>query len=93
MTQAPKRIVLSPHDAMLTGTKYGHPELDLPCVGDPAVEYHHADLSADLVRAALERAMTSLRISGDMGGYAVLRDLINDDKAVAEIVASVMGEK
>lgn len=43
---APERIFLSPADAEKSGGKYGHPNLDLVCVGDPSVEYVRADLLA-----------------------------------------------
>jgi hypothetical protein len=91
MTQAQKRIWTD--DERPIGGDL-HVFTNPPAIGaeDFVIEYHRADLSADLVRAVLERAMTSLRISGDMGGYTVLRDLINDDEAVAAIVASVVDQ-
>jgi hypothetical protein len=70
-------------------------------------EYHRADLSADLVRAALERAAESAdsvalpmdgRLAKAQAHYmrSVIRDTIRaiakDDEAVAVIIASVLGE-
>ena len=64
------------------------------------VEYHRADLSADLVRAALERAADSvpLGVNGMSALNAIaldaaenaIRAIANDPEAVAAIVASVV---
>ena len=77
-----------------------------PCT-EYDTEYHRADLSADLVRAALERAAESAdsialpmdgRLAKAQAHYmrSVIRDTIRaiakDDEAVATIITSVLGE-
>jgi hypothetical protein len=53
--------------------------------------YHRADLSADLVRAALERAAEYLRYIGEDAAADELTDMEQDDPdAVAAIIASVV---
>lgn len=43
MTEAPKTIHILTSDAVLFAQKYGHPKLELPCVGDVSDAYHHND--------------------------------------------------
>ena len=43
MSDAPERIFLAPEDAAMLGRKYGHPELELVCVGDDYVAYVRAN--------------------------------------------------
>ena len=65
---------------------------------EPAVEYHRADLSHDLVRAALERAAERLlgtinREYGDHRDYRkAIRAIAKDDEAIEAIITSVLGE-
>ena len=62
------------------------------------IEYIRADLSADLVRAALERAAERLlgtinREYGDHRDYRkAIRAMVKDDEAVEAIITSVLGE-
>ncbi len=78
-----------------------------PGAGTYLAEFHRADLSRDLVRAAFERAAESAdsvalpmdgRLAKAQAHYmrSVIRDTIRaiakDDEAVAAIIASVLGE-
>ncbi len=95
MTDEPKRIWAYGQDGysfdMGTWDQSETPE----CSSDwPHAEYHHADLSADLVRAALERAADW--VSGSYVGAeniaSKLRRKATDPEAVAAIITSVLGE-
>jgi hypothetical protein len=55
--------------------------------------YHRADLSADLVRAALRQAAAEVG-SGEFGEASFwIEELIADPEAIAEIIASVVEGK
>lgn len=54
MTEAPKTIHILTSDAVLFAQKYGHPKLELPCVGDVSDEYHHND-TVTALQAKVER--------------------------------------
>ena len=68
-----------------------------PCT-EHDTEYHRADLSRDLVRAALERAASDADQYGEQS-YAAkmisasIRAMAKDDEAVEAIIASVLGEQ
>jgi len=97
MTDTPKRVYLDQDveegDGMFPRC-FENPKY----CGEPAVEYHRADLSADLVRAALERAAeTSKEIADQYVGYMsrveqAIRNTAKDDEAVEAIITSVLGE-
>jgi hypothetical protein len=96
MTDAPKRIWASPEHPDENG--YGGFWIKHKVL--PAHEYHRADLSADLVRAALERAanavpdgidsMSAVTAMALDSSENAIRDLADDPEAVAAIVAQVM---
>ena len=58
----PDKIFLTPEDAEMLGRKYGHPDLELVCVGDDYVAYVRED------RAATDETMTDTTKS--IGTYA-----------------------
>jgi hypothetical protein len=107
MTDTPKQIWATGNDT--TGSwnhEKGRMKIHLPDGWQK--EYHRADLSADLVRAALERAAESAdsialpmdgRLAKTQAHYmrSVTRDTIRaiakDDEAVEAIITSVLGEK
>jgi hypothetical protein len=83
MTDTPKRIWAVVTEAEIVGP--------FPPCDDRATEYHRADLSADLVRAALEAA--ACLAENDWLEYdvadAIREDIKDFPKAIAAIVARV----
>ena len=81
MTETPKRVWVNPD------VEYAEREKQYGC----NIEYHRADLSADLVRAAyragLEAAAQYVEHQSDA---KTIRTLSPDHETVAEIVAQVM---
>ena len=90
MTDAPNRIWVTASTAIKNWMRVKSFERF------PRYEYHRADLSADLVRAALEEASEMCEVAtmdhiGDIirGIGADIRDIADNPEAVAAIVARV----
>lgn len=67
MTEAPKTIHILTSDAVMFARKYGHPKLELPCVGDVSDAYHHNDTVTALRDkvARLEAALGEVKADCD----------------------------
>ena len=99
MTDAPKRIWID-DERPIGGELHVFP--NPPAIGaeDFVIAYHRADLSANLVRAALERAAREALGEGFQGFYGPvqkaiakrIRAMVKDDEAVEAIITSVLGE-
>ena len=106
MTDAPKKVYLD-QDAEAGDGMFPRCFENPKYCSEPAVEYHRADLSRDLVRAALERAADAMRSKSDEWGddddmsdwcrpaqtlIAEVEAIAKDDEAVEAIITSVLGE-
>ena len=95
MTDAPKRIYLDQDAEEGDGIFLLCFENPKYC-GEPAVEYHRADLSADLVRAGYLAGVKDVQeIASDAEVFDIsdaAEYLAADPEAVAAIITSVLGE-
>ena len=106
MIEAPKTIHLLTSDAVLFAQKYGHPKLEMPCVGDDFVEYHHHDTVTSLEAKAARYEAALRDVINPMGylrkcaeqegaiftGGAVAVSIAHDHALIKDIAREALGE-